>query len=811
MNNIFMSNNKHLCIHGHFYQPPRENPWLNVVERQESAFPFHDWNERITKECYKRNASSRILDQQGRIINIINNYSLISFNFGPTLLIWLNNHAPEVYQAILDADKRSIERFAGHGSAIAQVYNHMIMPLANEKDKHTQVIWGIKDFEMRFQRMPEGMWLAETAADIPTLEVLAEHNIKFTILSPYQAHAVRKLGDKEWQDVKGGTVNPKRPYKINLPSGKTIAVFFYDGPVSQGIAFEKLLNNGETFASRLLSTYSDDDKPELMNIATDGETYGHHHRHGEMALSFALHHIRENDLANITIYGQYLENYPPEYEAIIIEPSSWSCAHGVERWKSNCGCRTGGHPGWDQEWRGPLRQAFDNVKNNLTPFFEHEMKAFVKDPWTVRNDYIRLINNREESHINAFIDQHTSNTLTDDQRSRMLKLLEMDYHTMLMYTSCGWFFDEVTGIETLQDIAYAARAVQLAQRLGLRDVEGEFIERLHEAKSNLPEIMNAGNAYKQFIQPQIIDMLRVGSHYAISSLFDDHPEHDKLYNYSITSKEYDYAEAGKNKLAVGKAMIKSGVTWDKANIVFAVLHIGDHQLFGGVNEYNNDDEFFDKMREEIMKKFNSANIFEVMYLLDKYFGSHNYSFWHLFRDDQERILNQVIQDSLENVDNTFIQLFQNHYPLMQAVRQLNITFPQAFRYTAEYVFNLRMFNMFSDDSLDIGELKEISKEIKAFAVTINNPKLNIVAAHKVNTLMAKLEQHVDDIKLMNTIIELLTVVNELPVNPDWYEAQNTAFKIKKQYYELRKAASDERSKNWCKMIKSIFEQLNMKI
>ncbi len=803
--------NKYLCIHGHFYQPPRENPWLNIVERQESAFPFHDWNERITKECYKRNSASRILDQKGRIINIINNYSLINFNFGPTLLSWLEIHEPEVYQAILGADKRSMERFSGHGSAIAQVYNHMIMPLANEKDKHTQVIWGIKDFEMRFNRMPEGMWLAETAADIPTLEVLAHHGIKYTILSPYQANKVRKPGEVEWKDVKGGKVNPKRPYTINLPSGNNITVFFYDGPVSQGIAFENLLDNGEAFASRLLSTYADDERIELMNIATDGETYGHHHRHGEMALSYALHHIRTKELANITVYGEFLEKFPPEYEATIIEPSSWSCSHGVERWKSNCGCNTGGHADWTQEWRKPIREAFDWLKQELTPFFEREMKSLVKDPWQVRNDYIRLINNRKENYINKFIDQFAAIKLSVDQRSKMLKLLEMDYHTMLMYTSCGWFFDEVTGIETMQDIAYAARAVQLAKIAGYKDLENEFIQRLQLAKSNVPDKGDAGKAYKKVIQPQIVDMLRVGSHYAISSLFDDHHEEDILYNYSVTTQEYDYAEAGKNKLAVGKAEIKSGVTWDKSNIVFAVLHIGDHQLFGGVNEYDNDNTVFAVMREEIMNSFNSANIFEVMYLLDKYFGSHNYSFWHLFRDDQERILNLVIQDSLTNVDNTFIQLFENHYPLMQAVQQLNITFPPAFRYTAEYVFNLKILNLFSADVVDMDELSQVSREIKSFPLSIDNPKLNIVAANKIADMMAELDNNIDNIELMNTIIEMLAIINRLPVSPDWYEAQNTAFKIKKAYYEERNADDDQKAQQWCELMKKLFEHLNMKI
>ncbi len=390
-----MATNKYVCIHGHFYQPPRENPWLNTVEVQDSAYPFHDWNDRITYECYSRNAAARILGSEGRIEDIVNNYSRINFNFGPTLLQWMQDAGSRMcIKSILDADRKSQKLFSGHGSAIAQAYNHMIVPLANARDQETQVVWGIRDFEHRFGRRPEGMWLPETAVNTETLEVLAQHGILYTILSPYQAKRVRKKGAKEWTDATGAKVDPRRPYFCKLPSGKKINLFFYDGPVSQGIAFEGLLNDGEAFANRLveqLDAPEENPEPQLMHIATDGESYGHHHRYGEMGLAYCLHHIQEQPGVNISIYGEFLEKFPPKYEAEIIENTAWSSTPHLERWSEDGGGNTGGHPDWNQKWRKPLRAAFDWLRDELAVVYEQEMGQLVDDPWKTRNDYIKVV------------------------------------------------------------------------------------------------------------------------------------------------------------------------------------------------------------------------------------------------------------------------------------------------------------------------------------------------------------------------------------------------------------------------------------
>ncbi|MFW6117111.1 MAG: DUF3536 domain-containing protein, partial [Thermoproteota archaeon] len=362
---------RYVCIHGHFYQPPRENPWLEEIEIQDSASPYHDWNEKIKEECYAPNTASRILDPEGRIIQITNNYSKMSFNFGPTLLSWMEENAPEVYKAIIEADNESQERFSGHGSAIAQAYNHMIMPLANSRDKRTQIIWGIKDFEHRFGRSPEGMWLPETAVDLETLDIMAEYGIKFTILAPHQAKRVRKEGEEEWKDVTGEKINPRKTYFCKLPSGRKIHLFFYDGPITKEVGFGDLLRNGERFAEKLVEGFSEDqDQSQMVHIATDGETYGHHHYHADMALAYCLHYIESEESAEISIYGEYLENNPSTHEVEIVENSSWSCEHGVERWRKDCGCNTGRHPHWSQEWRKPLREAMDWLRDRIMSIYE---------------------------------------------------------------------------------------------------------------------------------------------------------------------------------------------------------------------------------------------------------------------------------------------------------------------------------------------------------------------------------------------------------------------------------------------------------
>ena len=472
-----MDKEVYLTIHGHFYQPPRENPWLEYVEMQDSALPFHDWNERVDKECYTPNSVSKIVDNRNLILDVVNNYSYINFNFGPTLLSWIEKYSPLTYERIIKADKKSIENHEGHGNAIAQVYNHIIMPLANERDKNTQVKWGIRDFEKRFGRKPEGMWLAETAADDDTLRVLVENGIKYTILSPYQALRVRPLNSNDWTDVSWGNIDPARPYRYYIKSqpDKFIDIFFYDGAISKSVAFDEILKDGNRFIKRLKEGISDSrNYPQIVNIATDGESYGHHTKFGDMALAYIMKVMAKDEGFTVVNYAQYLAKYPSEVEADIKQGSSWSCFHGVGRWKEDCGCSTGGHPNWNQKWRKPLRDALDYLRDELICIYEKEAKNYMNSVWDCRDKYIDVILDRRCTE--KFQEENFIKDLTQNQKVKAMKLLEMQRQAMLMYTSCGWFFSEISGIETVQIMKYAARAIQLAKEFTSKDIETGFLK-----------------------------------------------------------------------------------------------------------------------------------------------------------------------------------------------------------------------------------------------------------------------------------------------------------------------------------------------
>jgi alpha-amylase/alpha-mannosidase (GH57 family) len=485
-----MSGARAVCIHGHFYQPPRENPWTGEVEVEESAHPYHDWNERITAECYAPNAAARILDDAGKVRRRLDNYAHISFDFGPTLLSWLERQRPEVYRAVLTADRRSRERFGGHGSAVGLAYNHMILPLANARDRRTQVAWGRADFEHRFGRHPEGMWLPEAAVDTPSLEALAEAGIRFTVLAPHQARRVRPLDGGPWTDA-GAGLDTRPAYRCRLPSGRSIDLLFYDDGLARAVSFEHLLASGERFVERLLAGFGDGGAG-LVHLATDGETFGHHHRYGEMALAWALdylgRHVADQGV-EITNYSRHLAEHPPTWQVEIAENTSWSCVHGVERWRSDCGCHTGGGPGWNQAWRRPLREALDWLRDQAAPRFEQAAAPLLTAPWAARDDYVTLLLDPSDEARWHFYARHARRPLSAEETERVRLLLELQRHLMLMYTSCGWFFHDLAGIETEQILRYAGRALELAGQLfgpAGDDLQRTFLDRLSRARSNDP-------------------------------------------------------------------------------------------------------------------------------------------------------------------------------------------------------------------------------------------------------------------------------------------------------------------------------------
>ncbi len=766
---------RYLCVHGHFYQPPRENPSLEAIELQDSAHPYHDWNERITAECYAPNATSRILDGEQKIVQLVNNYTQISFNFGPTLLSWMERYANRVYEALREADRISKERFSGHGNAIAQVYNHMILPLANARDKATQVKWGVRDFEHRLGRFPEGMWLAETAVNTETLETLAANGIAFTILAPRQAKRIRKRGTRTWTDVTGGRVDPSRAYLVRLPSKRNITVFFYDGPISQGVAFEGLLNNGQRFADRLVSGFSDARTwPQLAHIATDGESYGHHHRFGEMALSYALHHIETNKLAELTNYGQFLDRYPADHIVEIVENSSWSCVHGVERWRSNCGCNSGGHGDWNQGWRAPLRSALDWLRDRLLALFEENAKPLLKDPWLARDEYVRVVLNRSGENVARFFSVHATHPLSPPEQVAGLKLLEIQRHAMLMYTSCGWFFDELSGLETVQVIQYAGRAIRLAQDFAADGIESGFLEQLAAAKSNIPEHGDGRQIYEKWVRPAFISSTQVAGHYAISSLFENYSERTPIYCYDVERQDYSLEVEGKQRLAVGRARFSSEITRESDFLSFAVLHLGDHNFAGGVRAFQNE-ENFQHLTNRLTEIFSKADTAATIRIVGEEFPTGGFSLRSLFRDEQRKIVGIILNDSLATAAASFRSLYENQAPLIRFLSSLGIPVPAALRAVAEVSLNSQIKQAFEREELDSESIQGYFKEAAAGHISVDSTDLEFVIRKRVEKDAMQFTALPTDKDTVQKFRKLLDIAAALPFPVVLWEAQNICY------------------------------------
>jgi len=801
-----------VCVHGHFYQPPRENPSLEAIELQDSAYPYHDWNERVTAECYARNAVSRLLDDQHRVAELVNNYSRISFNFGPTLLSWMEAKVPTVYQAVQEGDRLSRQTFDGHGSALAQVYNHLIMPLANRRDKVTQVRWGIKDFRHRFGRPPEGMWLSETAVDLETLEVLAELGIKFTILAPRQARRVRRIGRRGWKDVSGDRIDPSRAYLCRLPSRRKINLFFYDGPISQAVAFEGLLNDGERFAQRLTGGFSDTRTwPQLLHIATDGETYGHHHRFGEMALTYALHYIESHRLAELTNYGCYLEHHPPDHAVEIFPHTSWSCVHGVERWRSSCGCNSGGHADWNQEWRGPLREAFDWLRDALTAPYLERASALLKDPWEARDHYIDVILDRSPENVDRFLCAHALRPLETADKVAALKLLEMQRHALLMYTSCGWFFDELSGLETVQVIQYAGRAVQLAQDLWGGTLESDFVEHLRKARSNLPEHGDGAQIYEKFVKPAVADMTKLAAHYAISSVFEPYGEYTRIYCYNAGREGYEAQTEGKMRLATGRAHFTSEITLESSRFAFGVLHLGDHNVRAGVRRLNADGDDPESIRE-LGEAFSKADVAEVIRLIDAGFGQQVYSLKSLFRDEQRKIVGLLVQEALAQAIAAYRSSYENHAALIRFLNGLRIPVPKAFQAAAELALNGQLRLAFERPELDLEGIRGLLREVETMKVPLDVETLEFAIRRRVEESTTQLAVK-PDIQAARKLNRLLDLANSLPFALNLWQAQNIVyarFARLDRKLDLEAELEPPLNEGWAQEIAQVREKLHLR-
>ena len=744
----------YVTVHGHFYQPPRENPYLDTIERQPSATPFHDWNERIHHECYRPNAFARVLNDRGEVVGIVNNYEYLSFNIGATLMSWLERYDVEVYQRILEADRKSCDRLNGHGNAIAQVYNHIIMPLANERDKHTQIRWGKEDFRSRFGRDPEGMWLAETAVDYPTLEALVAEGIKFTILAPSQAERCRVIPSDDqpvtqWLEVGGSQIDPTRPYRCFLSNGKYIDIFFYDGPISRDMGFNDVLNNAQHFAGRLGQAVRGDHRPsQLISVATDGETFGHHKGGTEKCLAYAFTQEFVHRGWTVTNFAHYLSINPPTWEVELKPVTAWSCAHGVDRWQEDCGCGGGGF--WHQKWRRPLRDSLDWLRDRLIKVYEESGRQFFRDPWAARDEYIQVIRDRSAANVDHFLTRHRKRKLTPAEQLDALRLLEMQRHALLMYTSCGWFFEEISRPEGVQILRYAARALELAGEVAGVQLEKNFLRRLTTAPSNVEFFKHGGEVYRHLVVSSQISFKQVAAYYAINSLFGmqevrgkrqeaeahnfscflHHPS--KVYCYAAQELDYQMQRLGALTLAVGQLRLASEITWESTHLVFAVVHLGGWdfhcciQPFSGRRAYS-------QLKEKLFDALKQASVTQMILAMTQWFGGESFSLQDLFAEERHRIMGLLSHETLSRLDQLYAQVYRDNYGVLMAFHRDELPVPQELQVAAEIALSHRCLTSIraleqeiSDPQSGLNHLVEL----EAIATEANHlrAKLNIPEA-----------------------------------------------------------------------------------
>jgi alpha-amylase/alpha-mannosidase (GH57 family) len=732
----------YITVHGHFYQPPRENPYLNTIERQPSAAPCHDWNERIHHECYRPNAFARVLNDRGDVIGIVNNFEYLSFNIGPTLMSWLESYDVEVYQRLLEADRKSCERLNGHGNAIAQAYNHMILPLANERDKYTQIRWGKEDFRSRFGRDPEGMWLAETAVDYPTLEALVDEGIKFIILAPSQAERCRPFPTEEhpdphWLEVGGSQIDPNRPYRCFIADGRYIDIFFYDGPISRDMGFNDVLSSSTNFVNRIGLAIRGDRRPaQIVSVATDGETFGHHKGGTEKCLTYAFTHEFPQRQWTVTNFAHYLSIAPPTWEVVLKPVTAWSCSHGVARWQDDCGCGGGGL--WNQQWRRPLRNALNWVRDQLIEVYERAGARLFTDPWAARDEYIQVIRDRSPANVEEFLKRHRDRKLTPAEQIDALRLLEMQRHTMLMYTSCGWFFAEISRPEGVQILRYAARALELAGEVTGIQLERDFRQLLALAPSNVDCFKTGDEVYRQLVTSSQVGFEQVAAQYAITSLFTNYQSQERIYCYEAHQLDYQLQRMGALTLAVGQLRLVSEITWESYHLVFAVLHLGGWdfhcciQQFGGRRAYS-------QLKEQVFDALKQASAAHAIQAMNLMFGNQSFSLQDLFAEERHRIMQLLSQETLTRLDQLYTQVYRDNYGLLMAYYRDELPVPQELQVAAEVALANRCLTSVRALEQEAGDPQAVSShlaELAAIATEANHLRCQLSVPQAKETLEA---------------------------------------------------------------------------
>jgi hypothetical protein len=816
---------KCLVVHGHFYQPPRENAWTESIERQDSAHPYHDWNERIFAESYRPNAYCRILDHTSRIVNIVNNYAQVSFNFGPTLLSWLERHNPQTYRRILEADRQSQLRCRGHGSAIAQAYNHAILPLCNARDKETQVRWGIADFRFRFDRAPEAMWLPETAVNDATLRVLIDHGMKFVILSPHQAKRIRRFfiennigassnGNEEandgmiapgfraedWSGVEHGEIDTRQAYRWfdkdaegrPIPT-RYIDVFFYHAAISQGVGFEHLLRDARQFVQRVDDSYTNNDlsKAQLVSIATDGETYGHHERYAEMGLAYLLHVEAPRRQIRITNYAEFLAENPPVMEVELKdgpsgEGTAWSCAHGVGRWYRNCGCRGDGPPEWTQEWRGPLRSALDNLRDAMAELTLEKGEALLTDVWEARNDYIEVILRRTPESYVAFLNKHQRQPLSDEERVLAINLMEIQRQAQLMYTSCGWFFTELSGIETVQIIQYAARAIQLAENVSSRDYESRFLADLKKARSNMPEYKTGEGVYKRLVKPSIVSLPRIVNAHAIRTLFAGAPAKERIHHYLINRTDLAERRTEQTTMMIGRVEVESGITTAKHSYTYVLVNRGagegakcfvrredgSSQMLNGWN--------YEQARDKLLSDFSDSEE-EIFDVIAQQWSKEALGLRDMPAEERQQVIDILLEGRLAEIGSVYAQIFSQYRSLMQALRGLGAPLPAELAVPARFTLSQRLRRQVEQlrDITDPEAYKqclETARLAQRLGLTLDNQQPSQLFQIMIEQRLRLLHENFGGVSCQD-ILNLVDIADRLKLSLDEASIQNEIFSI----------------------------------
>ena len=785
---------KWICIHGHFYQPPRENPWLEAVEPQPTAHPYRDWNERITAECYRPNAAARVVDNGNHIIAIVDNYQRMSFNVGPTLLSWLEDSAPDVYEAVIAADRASCARFGGHGSAMAQAYNHLIMPLASARDRATQVRWGIADFQRRFGRAPEGMWLPECAVDTPSLEALAAEGIAFAVLAPHQARAWRPPGGA-WRTQ---PIDTGRPYRCALPSGRTIDLFFYDGATSRAVAFERLVSDGHQIIARMTARGAvEGGGPTLCHIATDGETYGHHHRYGDMALAWALQQVERGwSGTRLTNYAEFRARVPATWEVAIAEHTSWSCVHGTGRWRDDCGCNAG-RAGWNQRWRRPLRDTFDWLRDQAAAALDNVGRILFRDPWGARDAYIAVVLERSAAARDQFLAAHAAHRLDPDERVRALSLMEMARHAMLMYTSCGWFFDDLSGIETVQCMQYAARVAELIEDVGGAPVEPELIDRLSAASSNLAEEGDGRQVFTRRVQPARVDPAKVCAHVAVRALVEPDGEHSvDVYGHHVDFLDRIERRSGHTRLVAGTVRVRSRLTEIATSLCFAGLHLGEQHVTGGVRPPPARHAWAEVV-DELTGAFRTADVFAAQRAIASHFPGHELSLSSLLPGSRERVLGAVLADALAAAETDLAAAYDRSAPLIRWLVAHELPVPEVLHAIAETTLRRRVLRCLRDEHTSFAQLREHIIEAVDARVSIDTPEIALAASDGLRRLIERVAapDGTLDGAALDTIARAAEAASRMRSGVDLWFAQNATWRLLDRLPDLRRrgAAGDDAS------------------